>query len=99
MLEHIAGRPGLEGAGGVGDIEVHGEKDDGDLLVFLLQLPNRLDPVQQRHRHIRHHDVRHQPVRRLEQGPAVFDDPHQLIVLFKQAAQPLGHHAMVVSKQ
>ena len=75
---------------------MHRQENDFGLATQTAELLDRVQAIQQRHRDIRHDHIRLKPHGGLDQCPAILYDFDQLIGRFQEAAQPLGHHAMVI---
>src|SRR5215472_12273192 len=99
VLQHEAGRAGLERAPRVGRVAVHGQEHHAHLRVVALELRERLDAVQLRHGDVGDDHVGPELARRLYQRASVFHDTGEIELLRQDALQPLGDDAMVVGQQ
>ena len=94
-LQQIAGGPCLEGLFGIGDISMHGEKDDFRANQSL-ELPAGFKAMQQRHLHITHDDIRIQLLRRSHQGTTVFHFPHNIEFLLQDLRHPIKDQGVII---
>ena len=65
----------------------------------MLELRERVDAVEMRHRDVGDDHVRPQSLGGLHQRPAVFDHGNELELLVEQPLQAFGNQAMVIGKQ
>ena len=73
MLDHEARRPRLQRAPRIGRILVHGQEDNLDVGIMLLEQAQRIDAIELGHRDVGHDNVRTQFFGRRQQRVAVFE--------------------------
>ena len=78
---------------------MHGQKNHFGLATQAAELLDRVEAVQQGHRDVGDNHIRLQPLRSRDQFSAVLHDFDQFISGLQEAAQPLGHQAVVIGQQ
>jgi hypothetical protein len=99
VFEHVAGGAGLERTASVRDFLVHGEEDDFDAGVVLLEWREGVDAVEVRHTNVGDDDVGAEFFRGLDQGAPGFHDADEFKQDAEEALQALGDHAMIVGQK
>ena len=99
MLDHEAGRTGVQRAARVGRVLMHRQENDLDVRERLLEPGQRLEPVEVRHGDIGDDDVGPQPFCGLNHGAPVLDNPDELKLVGEKRFQAFGHHAVIVGHQ
>jgi hypothetical protein len=65
----------------------------------LADLPRRIDPIQQRHGDIQHHDIRPKLAGSRHQRSSIGRGADQVIILFEQFLEPIEQQGMIVGQQ
>ena len=77
---------------------MHGQEDNLDVGIMLLEQAQRIDAIELGHRDVGHDNVRTQFFGRRQQRVAVFDGTHQFEIFGEKALQAFSHHTMVISQ-
>lgn len=86
-LEEIGGGAGFERLADIGRIGVHGHEDQFHFRGQFVELPSRIDPVEEGHRDIQQNQVGTQAHRGFQQRTSVLDGAHDFTALFDDAAE------------
>ena len=98
-LEKIPGCAGAEGFAGQVRVLVHGQKDELDSRHGLLDLPGRIQAIQERHGDVEHDHVGLEFGGRGEQGAPVGDGAHHRVIGLEQLFEGFEQERVIIGQK